>query len=232
MTTLRPPGRLGRWLLAAAAVALAPVTLAAADNASSWDPYRLLSERNIFVRGRRLPAPPRTTSYEPAPPPPVRPRFVLTGTALQRDEFVAFFEDVRTGQTVRARLGDTVGDGRLTDITLDHVDHEADSKVTKVTIGAGLTGERVALPQRAAASPPPTPEPAKPPETPETPGPDAPASASSEAPPAEPAAAAPAVSAPASAPPSTPEASPPPGANDLAEILRRLRERREQELKR
>ena len=109
------------------------------SSTSSYDRYRVLTERNIFSRdrGQRREAAPKIT--QPTPPSPER-CIVLKGIAQQGQDLVAFLEDTRTGVTTRARTGDSVARGRLKNITLDRVEYELEERVTAARIGEGLTG--------------------------------------------------------------------------------------------
>ena len=102
-------------ILAAAAVAggQGAAVRPAEDANASWDSYRVLMTRNIFMQDRSRPpaptaAPSRSTYY--APPPPAAPgaqrALALTGIAQSGPKRVAFLEDTRTGDIVRAFPGD------------------------------------------------------------------------------------------------------------------------------
>ncbi|MEA3368577.1 MAG: hypothetical protein U9R68_10755, partial [Planctomycetota bacterium] len=108
-------------VIVAVAAAVALPALAATGREDSWEKYRLLADRNIFVRDRRAPRPVHHESSGPPPTPHVGRHMVLTGTARQRDEFLAFFEDSRTGRTLWAQAGDSLLDGRIKAITLNGV---------------------------------------------------------------------------------------------------------------
>ena len=214
MTTATIRKRVTPLLIAAVSVTLTTAWLRAAASEDSWERCRVLVERNMFMRGRRAPAPPHRGPIE-TPRAPTRPRFVLTGTARQKEAFVAFFEDAGTGKTIRARLGDTVGGALLKTITLDSVEHEANGTVTRIAIGESLTGETVVLPTRVTAAKPEAPPPAKPDE-PEASGPEADKPSTEETPRTTQSADSPAME--------------PAGATDLNAILERMRQRRQQEL--
>ncbi len=207
--------RLRLWVIAAAAAALAPSAIAD-DREDTWDRFRVLAERNLFVRDRRprLPQPRGPIRHAPAPRP--TPRFVLTGIARHREAFVAFFENVANGETVRARAGDTVGGGVVQSITMDGVDHAVDGTVTPIEVGETLTGEppppRESVGPIAGKGPVETAdeEAAQQEGTPEDADPEAASTAPDD--------------------PPTPETEPA-SETDLTDILQRLRQRREQELK-
>ena len=238
---------------AAPASSVAP----AAGGAASWEKYRLLTERNIFVRDRRRPSTGRYAPRGPAEPINTDRYLVLTGTVNYGDEFIAFFEDTRAGKTVRARVGKTIGNGTLKAISLRGVEYERSGTVTKIAIGCTLTGSLATLVEKVAAV---RPEPPKPAAT------TGPATASAAAPGAQPVAGqGPPPGAPPEGPPGGPREGqpgappdfgpggppngPPPGPPQgppefsgappsepqldpgMAEILERMRQRREQELR-
>ena len=203
---------------AAPAASVAP----AAGGAGSWDKYRLLTERNIFLRDRRRPS-----TGRPAPRGPIEPLdsdryLVLTGTVNYGDEFVAFFEDTRAGKTVRTRVGKTIGNGTLKAITLRGVEYDRRGTVTKIAIGRTLTGSVATLIEKVAAVLPEPPKPGAtgaPPDAGQGRPPDAPREGRPGAPPES-----------SAAPPGAPQADAPldPG---MAQILEGMRQRREQELR-
>ena len=213
--------------LIAAVIGPASPALAATGKADSWDPFRLLAERNIFLRNRRRPEPRRSESPRPVADDGER-RIVLTGTALSGAEFVAFFENTRTGDTIRARAGGAVGAGQLNAVTLDGVEYEADGKTTRIKIGFNLAGEAGSLPTRRTTSTATSESDASPAEAEAKPETEAGATDDRETPNQE-----------ATAPPDgTPDAQPKettspggPGDADIADILQRMRQRREEESK-
>ena len=131
-------------LLAAGAVAVTPSTGPADDQNASWDSYRIILTRNIFVRDRSRPSQPRSTSTRPVPRSSEQ-TMVLAGVVLQGPFRVAFFEDTRTGETVRACEGQELGDGTLVSISLDGVEYRSGDVTRKIVVGESVT--------RLAASP-------------------------------------------------------------------------------
>ena len=202
-------------LLVAAVIGLASAASAATDKADSWDTFRVLVERNMFLRDRRPPRPPRA-GHAASPADSPERQLVLTGTALCGTEFVAFFENTRTGKTLRARAGGAVGAGKLKAVTLNGVEYETGGKATKIEIGWSLLGEAASLPsRRISRAAEPDLLPAEPETTPEMGEQTKPAS-TDDAPDAKPK-----------------ETASPGGAGnaDIADILQRMRRRREEELK-
>jgi len=195
----------GLWLAAVAAAAPpADSSAPATDRVRSLDDYRVLVQRNIFLRDRR------PARLESAPRPVARvvrdtdSGIVLTGIGRYDGEFVAFFENVASGRTSRVGVGEAVGKGRIKSITLDLVEYERERSVTEIRVGYALGGERYLVETPPATSPSDLTSPATGPTT--------------------------AASRPAA------EAGPPvsPGAaesSDLEDILRQMRQRREQELR-
>lgn len=124
--------------------------------AASWDHYRVLSERNIFVRDRRRPRESQPASEQPAGVINTDEYLVLTGIGQDGEEGIALIENTGSKETIRARTGDPIGKGRLVKITLDYIEYECEGDVTRIGIGstlAGLAPSRV-LPQTAASTQP------------------------------------------------------------------------------
>jgi hypothetical protein len=223
----RPPALPGaKRLLAAAGCVLAAVSplAVAAGQDSSWDNYRVLVERNIFLRDRRRarsPAPVFSRMATPTPPDSDR-GIVLTGVARRGEESVAFVEQTRTGATFKVGVGEAVGRGKVAAITLDGIDYEREGSVRKIPIGHSLAGEIAAAPIRRIATPVST-RPSGPPRgtVEPTTGPAEPATQPAVAPATTEPAVAPATTEPGSA-----------KESDVTDILERLRRRREQELRR
>jgi len=220
--------RLGACILMVAlatALLVEPVpSLLAAEGKEAWDAYRILVDRNIFMRYRRAPRPDRPLDPQPAAPrPPAAPQFVLTGTARSGDGFIAFFEESRTGDTARVAVGQTVGEAVVTAITLDGVEVAKGETTRTIRIGDDLEGRAVERPHQATPSPPPA--------VPTPPAEEAKAAEPAGADDSPEAGPSPAEGKPADDPT---EAEPPSqsGDADIAEILERMRQRREEELRR
>jgi len=211
---------------------LAPVRAAAPPVAqpARLEDYRVLSERNMFLRNR---ARPPSSHHAPTAAPAADTgdgHIVLTGIIQQGEDYVAFFEDTRTGKTTLAQVGALLGRGQLVTITMDAVHYACAGNTLKIAIGSTLSGApaspgRAAAPTSTAATAPPA-APAAP--TPATVA----AATTGTAPGATPAAPAPATASttpPAAAPP---QAAPSGDTKDsgTAAILERMRQRREQDL--
>lgn len=106
-----------------------------------WGNYKILVDRNIFSRnrGRSFERESREAKEQVAPAP--ESYFVLKGIVQQGSERIAFFENFRTGETMRARIGDAVARGKVQNITLDTVEYELNGKLTKTEVGKNLEGE-------------------------------------------------------------------------------------------
>jgi hypothetical protein len=231
-------------LLPALAAAASPPAGPPTARPAQWEKYRVLSERNIFLRNR---AKPPSSRFAPSAAAAAaarsgHDRVVLTGIIQQGGDYVAFLEDTRTGKTSMVQVGDPVAAGRLAAITLDAVEYACDGNTTRIPIGCNLTGTVASLPKpatAASATAAPAPTPAAATQATAT-------SAAAGAPALTPAAAAPetATSAAAGATPATasmtpPQTAPPQtsvgtsdGATDrgTASTLERMRQRREREL--
>jgi len=118
----------------------APNSAAQPGGASAlWDDYKVVVERNIFSRDRGRVREGAPTASPQASPRPER-YIVLTGIVRQGKQLIAFLEDVRTGATTRARIGDALAQGRLTNITLDCVQYESNGETAEIGIGENLEG--------------------------------------------------------------------------------------------
>jgi hypothetical protein len=114
----------------------------AARPAPTFDDYRIVFERNIFLKDRAIRR--VRPSYRPVRPAPTSQpaaqQLVLTGVAIRQEIRVAFFEDNQTGELVKAVVGDVVQGGKLVSISLDGVEFSLDHNTRKVGIGEGLLG--------------------------------------------------------------------------------------------
>jgi len=128
--------------------ALAFIGLLASDASAAQDyaDYKIVTERNIFARNRG-PGPALDAAARPAPPPRSAESYmVLCGIVRRGTEFVAFVEDVRTGETQAARVGDTLASARLTSATVNGIKLEFPDGVRTVRIGESLEGSAEAAP--------------------------------------------------------------------------------------
>lgn len=106
--------------------------------------YRILEENNFFLRdrSRRDPQPAR----EPPRPPPQPERYiVLRGIASRNGRYIAFLEDTRTRQVMLRSAGETVADGLITAISLDHLKYEKEAETVIVELANTLQGTALTL---------------------------------------------------------------------------------------
>ena len=135
-------------LVPAMAVAASPPSAPPGTRSAPWESYRVLSERNIFLRDRARPPSHRPASSAAATAAgDDDERVVLTGIVQQGEDYVAFFENTKTGKTTSAQVGAPLGRGRLIAITLDAVQYLGDGTATKIAIGSNLTGAATTFPK-------------------------------------------------------------------------------------
>jgi hypothetical protein len=134
---------------AAPATAAKPATAPAATPAApstAWESYRILSERNIFMRYRSKSGSRQSSgSSVRAPVSTGDEYFVLTGIIQQGEDCVAFIEDTRTAKTSKLQAGDPLGRGRLTLITQDIVHYACDGDLRRIAVGCNFIGAAVSL---------------------------------------------------------------------------------------
>jgi hypothetical protein len=115
---------------------------AAVAGGTTWSSYAVVIDRNPFVRDHGRTEAPQIQNQGP-PPPPER-SIVLTGVALREGQYVAFFEDTRSGQTTRLTDGGQIARGQIRNITIAGVDYVRDSITTTVTVGRNLEDATIA----------------------------------------------------------------------------------------
>lgn len=138
------------------ALALAGIVASAGADAQDHADYEIVTERNIFARNRGQ-RPAVDATARPAPPPRSAESYmVLRGIVRRGTEFVAFVEDVRTGETQVAQVGDSLASARLTSATVDGIELESPDGARTVRIGESLEGlaAGAALPEGVLAPPP------------------------------------------------------------------------------
>ena len=118
------------------------------------DSFRVLVERNIFLRDRESARPKRDSRI----PQRVVVRdgdedLVLTGLVRQGQVAVAFVENVRNGRVQRLWAGDPVGSGRISAITLDDIEYVRNGATKKIEIGRSLGRSAATSPTTAATQP-------------------------------------------------------------------------------
>ncbi len=133
----------GAAALAAEREAAEPAA-ADAPRRASWDSYKPIVDRNIFLRDRT----PKSSSHsshstprhtDPDRTAPPTSGLILRGITDVDGTPVAFFED-RAGTTTMARTGDTLWHGRVKSVSLDEIEFEIDGKSRRIPIGYDLEG--------------------------------------------------------------------------------------------
>lgn len=123
-----------------------------ADGSDSWDRYRVLSDRNIFVRNRQS-----SQVIRPELQPTINPvdsadqYLVLTGIVQKGLETIAFIEDTRSRKTIKVAPGNQIGNGKLIKITLDNVEYECEGQIIRIGIGSTLMGSAVSRERTSTA---------------------------------------------------------------------------------
>ena len=106
-----------------------------------YQKYGILVERNIFSRNRSRKADKRDENPKTIVQRSAHEEFILRGISRWSKEYVAFLENTRDGQTKMYRIGDSVAEGKIKNITLDYVEFEIKKNVKKVEIGKNMQGE-------------------------------------------------------------------------------------------
>lgn len=111
--------------------------------------YDVISQRNIFARRQaftqRASTPPPPTT-RPATPPslfdesPSAAAWALTGTAIIDGERVAFLENTRNGDTMRATVGAAIASIKVLAIDSDGIEIGRDGQSQRVAVGTQLDG--------------------------------------------------------------------------------------------
>jgi hypothetical protein len=132
--------------IAQAAATTAPATTAPSTRRQSYtERYGLLADHNIFMRERGRPATTQPAA-EPSRRRDVEETMVLSGIAAEYDGVRAYFEFDTGEPSVKLSIGDSVAHGKITNISIDGVEYEANGKRTLVQMGSNLRGEPVLLP--------------------------------------------------------------------------------------
>lgn len=132
--------------LAGAAGLLSGAGSAPARGASeaSWDKYRVVATRNIFLRDRSRPPVPRAAG-EPKPADRVEPGsgLVLTGVGQSGAIRVAVLEDIRNEKIIQAVAGEIIDGGCLVEVGMDGIVYERRGVTRRVAFGQDLSGQVV-----------------------------------------------------------------------------------------
>jgi len=111
-------------------------------NRASWEDLRILSERNIFSRNRVKTVIPVNIEIQDEQRVEVKEEnyLVLRGITQQANRFVAFIEDNRTMEVKKVLKDGMIGNGKIGDITLDHITYVLEGKPATVKVGMSLSG--------------------------------------------------------------------------------------------
>lgn len=139
---------------------LAGVTLSSAAFAQQSDrdfnrTYGVLGDRNMFLRERPAPQPPRPNANrrpQPDSPEVISRAFVLRGVTIEDEELHAYLENARNGEVARVSPGDRLSGGRVVQIAIDAIAYEVDGRVTWIEVGQNLAGARSAAVPPAGAT--------------------------------------------------------------------------------
>ncbi|MCD6417148.1 MAG: hypothetical protein J7M08_10710 [Planctomycetes bacterium] len=103
----------------------------------SWEKYKILVERNIFLRYRRAQtnAPDDVPRAEPQTP---EHYVFLRGVMRTQEGYAAFLEDTRSGDTMRVMDGDDLLDGHVGEVTLDAVQYVSKDQSVTIAVGENL----------------------------------------------------------------------------------------------
>ena len=111
----------------------------------SFSKYRIITERNIFSRQRGRRTITQRTGREPTirqyTPPSPESYLVLKGLAKVDNVYVAFFEDTRGGPLIRVTAGAGLARGRITKLNLDSVVYQRGRNEAAIAIGRTLEGK-------------------------------------------------------------------------------------------
>jgi hypothetical protein len=104
--------------------------------------YDLLNSYSLFARGRLQSSDSGGSSgggFNSQAPENV---LVLTGVTITDHNTVAFIEDTSQGTVKQVKVGDSIAQGKISDITLEELDYKAsDGHVVHVGVGQNLRGE-------------------------------------------------------------------------------------------
>jgi hypothetical protein len=126
-----------------AAAWAAPAALAQ-DRAAPMDPsFEVVFRKSIFSRDRSRPDRTASTNQTRPAPTPLTPEqsVAFRGVLCPDEEYVAFIENVVTGQISILKVGDEIARGRVAGITLDTLAYDAGGTVHKIQLGQNLAGE-------------------------------------------------------------------------------------------
>ncbi len=118
-----------------------------AESGRTLAAYSIVTERNMFSRNREPVRPktePRQHTTHTLDPNP-ESYYILRGIVGENGTFIAFFQDNRQGTVLELREGDEVARGKIKSLTLDSIEYEMGDTTTTVPLGYDLEGGRGAL---------------------------------------------------------------------------------------
>ncbi len=110
-----------------------------ASDASGFDAFRLLLERNIFNAKRT--SRPASEAKSAAPPSP-KQRVRLMGVCLDANRRVALFEESDDVSPIAIELGGFIAGHRIQEIRVDAVVMASEAATVELSVGAGLSQDK------------------------------------------------------------------------------------------
>ncbi len=101
---------------------------------NAFERFQLILDRNIFDPDRRGP---RQRDRERRPEPPREESFTLLGTMSYADKQLAFFNGTDSDWTGAIKLGESLGNHKLTSVEYDKVVLDFDGKIIELRVGSG-----------------------------------------------------------------------------------------------
>jgi hypothetical protein len=105
--------------------------------------FAVLGSRTMFIKTRVAPPPPVPSTQPVAPPPAVvhaESTLVFNGVTEVDGAAYAIFEDTVAGKILGFKVGDAIASGKITGISLDGLDYEANGHTTHIFVGQTLDG--------------------------------------------------------------------------------------------
>jgi hypothetical protein len=113
---------------------------AAKSGTKTWENYKAIAEKNIFSRSRTK-AIPLSQLQQQVVVVPEQSYYSLRGITKESDVYIAFVEDSRSYRVTRARKGESVAGGKISDITMDDISYTLSGKTAKIEVGMNLEGQ-------------------------------------------------------------------------------------------
>ncbi len=109
---------------------------------ASWDKYRVVASRNIFLRDRSHPAAVRPTGNEDRQPAgQTGSSLVLTGIGQSGALRMAVLEDPRAEKVVQAVAGEIIEGGCVIEVGMDGIVYERRGVTRRIALGQDLSGQ-------------------------------------------------------------------------------------------